>query len=148
MNAWASSAPGASDFVVDLDPTHCVLRISVTTALTDQSCTDMYRTVARLASRGGPYAAITDLSQVQDFPVSCSAVRALAATAPAIPGDRPSVIVAKQPALYGLARVFQLSRDSMAGRLQIVRSIKEAYDLLRVAPQDFSQRLFPLDVVA
>src|SRR5579871_152934 len=66
------------DCVVDLDPTHRVLRITVTTALADEACTDIYRTVARLASRGGPYAAITDLSQVADFPVSYKTVRALA----------------------------------------------------------------------
>ena len=135
------------DWVVDLDPIHRVLRITVATALTDESCTEIYRTVSRLASRGGPYAAITDLSQVPDFPVSSGAVRALAAEAPAIPlGGRPSVIVARQPALYGLARMFELSRGSMGGQLQVVQSIDDAYHLLKVAPQDFSQRLFPEDV--
>jgi anti-anti-sigma regulatory factor len=130
--------------VVDLDPIHRVLRITVTTALTDESCTEIYRAVARLASQGGPYAAITDLSQVADFPVSSDAVKALAATAPAIPlGGRLSVIVARQPALFGIARMFELSRDSMGGQLQVVQSIDEAYNLLRVAPEDFSQRLFP-----
>jgi len=67
---------------------------------------------------------------------------------PQIPGSRPNVIVAGQPALYGLARMFELSRDSMGGRLQIVRSMDEAYGLLEVAPQDFSQRLFPEDEAA
>jgi hypothetical protein len=124
-----------------------VLRITVTSALTDEACTDIYRTVARLASRGDPYAAITDLSQVADFPVSYKTVRALAAAAPAIPlGGRPSVIVARHPALFGLARMFELRRDSMGGQLQVVHSLDEAYNLLKVAPQDFSQRLFPEDV--
>ena len=134
--------------MVDLDPIHRVLRITVTSALTDESCAEMYRTVGRLASQGGPYAAITDLSQVADFPVSSDAVKALAATAPAIPlGDRLSVIVASQPALFGLARMFELSRDSMGGNLLVVQSMEEAYSLLEVAPQDFSQRLFPEEVL-
>ena len=120
----------------------------MTAALTDESCVAIYRTVARLASQGGPYAAITDLSQVPAFPLSANTVRALAAAAPAIPGSRPNVIVAGHPALYGLARMFELSRDSMGGRLQIVRSMDEAYGLLEVAPQDFSQRLFPEDEAA
>jgi hypothetical protein len=137
------------DFVVDLDPKHRVLRITVTTALTDKAGKEIYQAVARLASRGGPYAAITDLSQVVDFPISAETVRALAATGPAIPlGDRPSVIVARQAALYGLARMFELHRDSMGGQLRIVRSMDEAYDLLKVSPEDFSQRLFPEDVAA
>jgi hypothetical protein len=132
------------DFVVDLDPIHRVPRITVTTALTDESCTEIYRTVARLTSWGGPYAAITDLSQVADYPVSTDVVRALAATAPAIPlGDRLSVIVARERALFGLARLFELSRNSMGGQLKVVQSMDEAYNLLRVAPQDFSERLFP-----
>jgi hypothetical protein len=136
-------------FVVDLDPKHHVLRITVTTALTDKSCTEIYQAVARLASRGGPYAAITDLSQVADFPVSSNVVKALAATAPAIPlGGRLSVIVARQPALFGIARMFELSRDSMGGQLQVVQSMDEAYNLLEVDPQDFSERLFPVDVAS
>jgi anti-anti-sigma regulatory factor len=135
------------DFVVDLDPKHRVLRITVTTALTDKSCAEIYQAVARLASRGGPYAAITDLSQVADFPVSSDAVKALAAAAPAIPlGGRLSVIVARQPALFGIARMFELSRDSMGGQLQVVQSLDEAYNLLKVTPQDFSERLLPIDV--
>src|SRR5215471_17036109 len=112
------------DFVVDLDPKHCVLRITVTTALTDRAGRDIYQAVARLVARGGPYAAITDLSQIEDFPISANTVRALAAAAPAIPlGDRPSLIVARQPALFGLARMFELYRDSMGGQLQVVQSI-------------------------
>jgi hypothetical protein len=136
-------------FVVDFDPTHRVLRITVTTALTDESGKNIYRAVARLASRGGPYAAITDLSQVEEFSISANAVRTLAAAAPAIPlGGRPSVIVARQPALYGLARMFELHRDSMGGQLHVVRTLDEAYELLNVTAEDFSERLFPEDLAA
>jgi hypothetical protein len=133
------------DYVVDLDPTHRVLRITVTTALTDEACTNIYQAVARLASQGGPYeAGIFDLSQVLDFPLSSDTVRALAATGPILPGEGPRVIVAPRPAAYGLARMFELYRDSMGGNLQtVVQSLDEAYDLLKVTPQSFSQRLFP-----
>ena len=138
--------PEIADYAVDLDPMHRVLRVTVRAALTDESATEIYRTVTRLASKGGPYAAIGDISQVVDFPVSCDTVRALAATVPAIPGGRARVIVASQPALYGLARMFQLSRDSMGGQLKVVQSMDEAYALLEVAPHDFCQRIFPEDV--
>jgi hypothetical protein len=37
--------------------------------------------------------------------------------------------------------MFELSRGSMGGQLQVVRSMDEAYKLLKVGPQDFSQRL-------
>jgi hypothetical protein len=130
-------------FAVDLDPKHRVLRITVTTTVTDEALKEIYQTIARLASQGGPYAAITDFSKVVDYPVSAEAIRYLAATAPAVPAGRPRVIVAPQPALYGLARMFELYRDSMGGQLQVVHSMDEAYDLLSVSPEDFSERLFP-----
>jgi hypothetical protein len=136
------------EFVVDLDPKHRVLRITVTAALTDESGRNIYRAIARLASRGGPYAAIADLSQVADFPISADTIRELAAMPPAVPVGRPRVIVAPQSALYGLARMFELYRDSMGGQLQVVRSMEEAYDLLEVSREDFSQRLFPVDLAA
>jgi hypothetical protein len=137
------------DFVVDLDPTHRVLRITITTALTDEAAKGIYQGVARLASQGGPYAAITDFSQVVSFPLSADTVRALAASAPPIPlGGRPSVIVAPQPALFGLARMFEMHRESMGVHLEVVHSLDEAYDLLEVTPEDFSQRLFPEDKAA
>ena len=99
--------PEVVGVVVDLDPRHQVLRITVTTALTDEAARDIYRAVAQLASQGGPYAAITDFSQVVDFPISANTIRDLAASTPAIPlGGRPSVMVARQPALFGLARMF------------------------------------------
>jgi hypothetical protein len=136
-----------ADYAVDLDPKHRVLRITVTTALTDRTARDIYQAVARLASGGGPYAVITDFSQVVDFPISTDTIRELAETSPPIPlGDRPSVMVARQPALFGLARIFEMHRDAMGLQLQVVHSIDEAYDLLKVNAEDFSQRLFPADV--
>jgi hypothetical protein len=57
-------------------------------------------------------------------------------------------MVARQPALFGLARMFELHRDSMGLQVQVVHSVDEAYDLLKVRPQDFSLRLFPIDAAA
>jgi len=145
----AESAPfSCMDYVVDLHPTHRVLRTTVTTALTDESFKEIYRSVARLSATGGPYASILDLSQVVDFPVSAETIRAFAATSPAVPGERPRVMVAPQSALYGLARMFELHRDSMGVQVQVVQSLDEAYELLKVTPGDFTERLFPEEVAA
>jgi hypothetical protein len=57
-------------------------------------------------------------------------------------------MVARQPALFGLARMFEMHRDAMDLHLQVVHSMDEAYDLLKVTPRDFSQRLFPVDLAA
>jgi len=138
------------DYQIDFDPTHRVLRTTVKTALTDESCIKIYRAVARLASHGGPYnATILDLSHVVDFPVSRDTIRALAAMSPVVPGEGPNVVVAPRPALYGISRMFALYRDSMGGSLHtVVSSIDEAYELLKVNPEDFSQRLFPESMAA
>ena len=42
--------------------------------------------------------------------------------------------------------MFELSRGSMGGQLRVVQSMDEAYELLQVSPQDFTQRLFPESV--
>jgi hypothetical protein len=136
------------DYVIDLAPMHGVLRGTVTSAFTDEGCTDLYRTVERIASRGGPYAGILDLSQAPAFPISARTVRVLAETNPALPAGRPRIIVASTPVIYGLARMFELCRDSMGGELQVVRSLEEAYDRLGVRPEDFTERIFPDDLAA
>jgi hypothetical protein len=131
-------------YVVDLDPTHRVLRITVTTpVMDDESFEEMYHSVARMAATGGPYAAIMDLSQVEDFGVSPNTIMAFAASAPAVPGERPRVIVASQPVLYGLVPMFELQEGSMGVQVQVADSIHEAYEVLEVSPEDFTQRLLP-----
>jgi hypothetical protein len=44
--------------------------------------------------------------------------------------------------------MFELSRDSMAVEVQVVHSMDEAYEFLKVSPADFTERLFPEDVAA
>src|SRR5215472_7224305 len=134
------------DYSVDLDATHRVLRITVATTLTDESSTNIYWAIKRRLAGDGPYSAlILDLTQVTDFPVSSETIRSLASTGPAVPCEGPRVVAVRAPALYGLARMFELYRDSTGGKtLTIVQSLDEAYELLKVSPQDFSERLFPV----
>jgi hypothetical protein len=131
------------DYVVDLDPAHMVLRITVTTtAVTDESFRDIYQSLARLAL--GPYAPILDLSQVVDFRVSSKTIRAFAAISPAVrAAGKHRVVVAPQPVVYGLFRMLEMLRDSMGVEVQVVHSLDEAYELLEVTPEDFTERLLP-----
>jgi hypothetical protein len=130
------------DYVIDLDPTHLALRLTVAGNFTDEACMDSYRTLACIASQGGPYTGIADLTHVLHSPVSSETIRIIAALDPAIPGPRPRVIVAATPVMYGLARMFQLHRDSLGGRLHVVQSLANAYEITGVRPEDFSKRLF------
>jgi hypothetical protein len=80
-------------YVIDLDPINLVLRLTIGKVLTDQVVLDAYRSIGRLASQGGPYAAIVDNSEVRDVKLTADTVRALALGAPAVPAGRPRVVV-------------------------------------------------------
>ena len=136
------------DYVIDLDPIHQVLRLTIRKVLTDQVVLDAYRSIGRLASQGGPYAAIFDGSEVQDVKLSADTVRSLALGAPAVPAGRPRVAVVNTIVLYGLTRMFESTRTSVGLQFHIVWSVEEAYAMLGVSPESFSQRLFPENPVS
>ena len=136
------------DYVIDLDPTHQVLRVTVTGTVTDQATREMYASLSHFAATGGPYAHILDMSGVTDNQMSVETIRDLAQQPPAVPVGRPRVAVAPRPVDYGLCRMFELLRDGMCGQLHVVRSVDEAYTMLEVSPEDFSQRLFPEQLAA
>jgi hypothetical protein len=130
------------DYVIDLDPTHLILRVTIGKVLTDELSQEIYRTVKRLASRGGPFAGIFDLSKVEDDRVSPEVAAEQAVSNPPIPGQRLCVLVAKRPVVYEHFRMVELTRNWMGGQTELVASMDEAYRLLGVRPEDFSERLF------
>lgn len=135
-------------YVIDLDPTHLILRVTIGNVLTDELSQEIYRTVKRLASRGGPFAGIFDLSKVEDDRVSPEVAAEQAASDSPIPGQGLCVLVAKAPALFEHLRMVELTRNWMGGQFELVESLDEAYRLLGVHPEDFSERLFPKKLAA
>jgi hypothetical protein len=137
------------DFQIDLDPTHLVLRATITAAvLTEELAEDYYQAISLVASSGGPYAGIYDFSGVTRTTLSANAVRGFASRPYPIPPPRHRVLVAKEPVIFGLARMLQLLQDVWGEHFQVVRSLEEAYEMLGVRPEDFTQRLFPKDRAA
>jgi hypothetical protein len=135
------------DYQVDLDPTHRVIRLTVTTeTVTLELAEDMLRFLSLVAFRGGPYASIIDLSRVTSCTVSGDAVRDFALR-PTVP-EGTHVTVAREPSVFGLARMFQLIRDFIGEQYQVVHSLEEAYHIIGVRPEDFTQHLFPKDLAA
>ena len=136
-------------FLIDLDPTHRVLRTTIAAAvLTEKLLDDFYQELSLVAYRGGPYAAIFDFSGVTDTTLSADAVRDYALRDPPIPGGRTRVAVAKEPVIFGFARMVQQIRDLIGTQYQVVHSLEEAYNLVGVCPEDFSERIFPKDQAA
>jgi hypothetical protein len=111
--------------------------------VTDPASREMYASLSYFAATGGPYAAILDFSEVTGSQVSTETIQDLAKKPPAVPVGRPRVMVAPRPEDYGMLRMFQLLRGGMGGQFRLVLSVDEAYAMLGVGPENFSQRLLP-----
>jgi hypothetical protein len=55
--------------------------------------------------------------------------------------ERPQVIAAKAPSIFGLSRMFQICREFMGEQFEVVGSMKEAYALVGSCPRDFTEHL-------
>ena len=132
------------DYRIDLDPTHSVIRVTVTAeTVTLALFEDIHICLARIASSGGSYASIFDFSGVKRVTVPAEAIRSIALRDPAIPDGRTRVAVAQEPSVYGFTRMVQLYRDFMGGRYEAVHTLEEAYEIVGARPEDFTERLFP-----
>jgi len=50
--------------------------------------------------------------------------------------------------MYGMARIFQMCREFLGDKFEVVGSLEEAYDMVGVHPEDFTERLFPKEMAA
>jgi hypothetical protein len=132
------------NYIIDLDPVHQVFRITLPYIVTDQMAVDAYRSFRRLAAQGGPYASITDFSEVLKLNLSADIVRHLAHQAPPVSlSTRPRVAVVNSIILYSLMDMFCEIRISIGLQCHIVWSVDEAYAMLGVSSEGFSDRLYP-----
>ena len=140
---------GEMDYEVDLDPKHSVIRLTVTAeTVTLELAEEIYQRLSEFTSRGGPFAAIYDLSAAKRTTISTDMVRSFARRRPSIPMGRTHVVVGKWPVIYGLARIFQMCGESVGKQFEVVWSLEEAYKIIGARPEDFMLRLFPIDLAA
>ena len=137
------------DYRIDIDPAQSVIRLTVLEEVVSlELAEDCYRRLLGVTSTGGPYAAIYDLSAAKRTTIPTDTVRLLARRSPSIPMGRPHVVVGKEPAIYGLARVFQMCREHVHGLFDVAHTMEEAYAMVEVRPEDFTERLFPKEMAA
>lgn len=137
------------NFKVDLDPSHSVIRLTVFEEAVSLECAQsIYECLSRIASSGGPYAAIYDLSRVKSTSIPTDLVRDFARRQPSVPTGRAQVVVGKETVIYGLARLFQLCGENVGHPFEVVHSLKEAYNMVGERPEDFTERLYPKDLAA
>ena len=105
---------------------------------------EVYTRLKRVSSDGRSYAGIYDLSVVTGTTIPVNVIRGFAQRAPSIPMGRAHVVVGSEPHINGFARIFQMCREFRVGeKFDVVHSLKEAYEIVKVRPEDFTQRLFP-----
>jgi DNA-binding NarL/FixJ family response regulator len=109
--------------------------------VTDESIRHCYRIFNTLASRVGLddlRASIADFSGVTSVHLTRAAIRELATSPLADPlAGRPSVIVAPNTQIYGLARMFQRVGKSTRPNVHVVRRAPDAFTLLGVTNPHF-----------
>jgi hypothetical protein len=135
------------DILVDLAPKHRVIRLTLTSeTLTLELAEDIQRFLSLAAFRGGPYASIIDFSRVTSSKLSGDAVRDLAFNPEFAEGTK--VIVAREPSVFGVSRMFEQIRDYDRESHRVVHTLEEAYDIVDVRPEDFTERLYAKDLAA
>ena len=123
----------------EFDPTNQILRGPLEGRVTDEDLREYYRTAERLVARMYPRGAITDTSDATSFDVSPDTIRELAKLPPAMSDPaRPRVIVAPNPQIYGMARMFEMQGEGTRPSLHVVRTQAEAWAILGVHDPQFA----------
>jgi hypothetical protein len=104
---------------------------------TQQALVDMQAAAQRFVARMGGCDGIIDFSAVEEIDVASPFLTNLAQQKPVLTGHR-RVIVASKEVVYGLSRMFGTQQDAATGEAPtVVRTLREAYDVLGIAEPDF-----------
>lgn len=124
-------------FVMEYSAENNILRVTLEGHLTDAVMLEAYGAAARYVASNGPCRAIADVSRVTKVEVSSHVIRQLAGSTPAIPVGYIRVFVAPRDSMYGMVRMFQILTELTRPDLHVVRTMNEAYHLLRVESPEF-----------
>ena len=122
----------------DFDLTNKVIRAQVEGIVTDESLKEYYASASRLGRLNPTFSGICDMSAVSFVAISSQTIRALAKLPPAVPNPEiPRCIVAGSPAMFGIARMFELEGGATRPNLHVVRSEREAFAILGIVKPRF-----------
>jgi len=132
------------DFTLQFDPERRVLLIAMGRVVTQDSSTAAAAAVRRFFELHETNCVVADLSAVEKVDASARFIWFLAEGPPAVPAGKMTILIAPQDEAYGLSRMFQTIRmDKRQADLQVVRSRKEAYELLDAELSHESPRRTP-----
>ncbi len=122
----------------EFDRVNRILRASIEGAIADEEISIFRTDTAKLVGEAKPSSCIVDLSQTKQYDISSANIRVLGKSAPAVPGiSILVVVVAPSTHMFGLTRMFQITSEETRPWLRVVKSSKEAYQLLRVESPSF-----------
>jgi hypothetical protein len=123
---------------IDFDSTHRILRARLIGRVTDDDLRDVYRFEQENVARFDPLSGITDFSESTGADFSAQTMRDLARMKPIMPDpNRPVIFVAPSPDLFGMARMFELEAAESRPNLHVVRTLEEAFRILKVRDPHF-----------
>lgn len=115
--------------VLEFDWQERLIRVAVQGELSDAGATELYWFVQRFVGTHDVRGGILDLSPVASLSVSLNTVRQLAKLPALFPGPMVRVIVAPGALMFGMARLFQITRSEIHGDLYVVHTMEEAYKI-------------------
>ena len=115
--------------VLEFDAQERIIRVTVEGELSDEGASELYWSVHKFLLAHDVRGGILDLSPVTSVSVKMETVRALSKNPPLFQGAQVRVIVAAGDLIFGMARLFQISRSEIHSDLFVVRTLEEAYKI-------------------
>jgi len=125
------------EYALQFDFTHKVLLLTFGKAVTRATLLAAYDAAAHFVAAEGPCRGIVDFSAVEHAEISAESVRSISERPPAFPPGMKRVFVAPGPLPYGFSRMYQILREDLEGDLEVVHTLREAYDLLGLESPTF-----------
>jgi hypothetical protein len=125
-------------FRFEFEPARKILLCRFEGRLTDKSLGEFYRAGLKHWAATDASAVISDYTSAE-WAVSAEFIRELVNQEPAVaePTQRPRIVVASSTVGFGLARMFQIVGERKRPRLQVVRTMEEAFEALGIESPHF-----------
>ena len=133
----ADSGSLMAPYLFEFEPVQRVLRCTMSGHVNDRELLECHGKAVRYVQQTDPATVIVDLTPVDSIDISPATVQGLARSDPAFHPSRPKFIVAPTDHLFGMSRMYQLIGERTRPRLQVVRSLDEAYLALGVKDLHF-----------
>jgi hypothetical protein len=121
---------------LSFDELHRVLYIRFEGIVTDDVLLSRFDRVRAWMAGNGLCSSITDFTGVDSFRVTASGVSQLAANPPLVPDSFLRIVVAPQDEIFGMTRMFEILGSATRNRVDVVRTMAEAFQVAGVQSLD------------